>query len=102
MVTDNIDLNIWDKVAYETNGEHRGGWQMRAYAIECDGAGYGTGHMTTHVLELRPKDVDRMGLDMMDDDFFIDGKTIAEDYNTPRRVRVWIEQTIEKVARGIG
>ena len=92
----NIDINIWDRVAYETSGDHSGGWEMRAYRIAGDGYGYGTGEMTDHNLVLRAKDVVALGLGE-DEDFWIDGQSLLEDSNTPRRVRRWVINVMEEV-----
>jgi hypothetical protein len=92
---DNIDINVWDRVAYETDGEHSGGWELHAYAITNEGHGYGTGPDLEHKLALRARDVMRMGLDWEgNDDFWLDGKTFLEDVDAPRRVRIWIEEAL--------
>lgn len=98
MLKDNIDLNIWDRWSYETNGEQTGGWIINTYVIPHEGAHYGSGQQTEHTLHLRTKDIEKMQLDQEDEDFWVDYVTLMSRENTPRRVRVWLENVLEKLS----
>lgn len=96
-VKGNLDLNIWDRWSYETNGFVKNGWVINTYLIPHEGAGYGTGQQTSHSLHLRTRDAKRMGLGVnTDEDFWIDARGLLEDENTPRKVRVWLERAMEE------
>ena len=97
MLKDNIDLNIWDKWSYETGGETTGGWIINTYVIPHEGAQYGSGRQTEHTLHLRTRDVEQMRLDLEDEDFWLDYESLMDRPSTPRRVRIWLENVLEKL-----
>ena len=102
MLKGNIDLNIWDRWSYQTEGKVTGGWIMNTYVIPQEGAGYGTGEQTEHTLPLRREDAKamRLGIDT-DDDFWVDAVSLLHEDTTPRRVRVWLERTILRINEGV-
>jgi len=98
MITDNFDINLWDRVAYETDGERSGGWEMRAYSLRQDGNRFMVGDMLPYGMKLRLKDILKMGLDWeVDSDIWLDAQYVLEDYNTPRRVRRWINEVLDEL-----
>jgi len=100
MLKNNIDLNIWDRWSYQTEGKVTGGWVINTYVIPQEGAGYGTGRQTEHSLHLRERDakVMRLGEDT-DEDFWIDSESLLYGSgDVPRRVRVWLESVMTKIA----
>jgi hypothetical protein len=100
VITDNFDINLWDKVAYETDGERSGGWEMRAYSLHSRDGYVQHGDMLPYGIKLRARDIMRMGLDWeVDSDIWLDAQYVLEDYNTPRRVRRWIYEVLDELRR---
>lgn len=95
MLKDNIDLNIWDRWSYETDGKVTNGWVINAYTIPDRDSGYGMGEQMSSTLHLRTIDAERMGLGVnTDEDFWVDAETLLHDITTPRRVRRWLREAI--------
>lgn len=93
-MTTNYDLNIWDKVGYETEYEQEG-WAIEVYTYNSVGDPYGSGqHHST--IELTPTEAKRLtlgwGRDLggdytEDSDFWIDKETFFQMYkDIPERV----------------
>ena len=98
MLKGNIDLNIWDRWSYQTEGKVTGGWVINTYVIPEFGAGYGTGKQTEHTLYLREKDAKAMRLgEDTDDDFWVDAQSVLHEDTTPRKVRVWLDKVLDNV-----
>lgn len=89
----NYDLNIWDALSYNTDGEETGGWKVNAYEIPLDNGGYGSGPILDQELRLSEANVRALDLDPFDDDeLWIDARSLLREYkNVPRRVRRFIE-----------
>jgi hypothetical protein len=96
MITNNIDLNIWDKVGYETDYKEEG-WVITPYTIEYDGSSYGTGPFISEwTITLSERDVSRLTLGKSkeeggdyapDSDFWIDLHGFFATYrDVPSRV----------------
>jgi len=92
--TNNYDLNIWDKVGYETEYEEEG-WSIEVYRYNYMGAPYGSGeHFQT--ITLTPSEsrgltlgwgTDLGGDYTPDSDFWLDKETFLETYtDIPERV----------------
>ena len=105
-MTRNYDINIWDKLSYETSGQETGGWMMNFYQYPQIGAHYGSGKMIEELdLELTADEVKRLtlgwGKDLggdytEDDDFWIDTESFLHEYtDIPDRVRAHIESLPE-------
>lgn len=105
MLTDNIDLNIWDKVGYETEYKQEG-WVITPYTIKDAGKYYGSGtEMPEHELVLNPMEVSRLTLGKgsvdggdysNDSDFWMDLNTFLLTYrDIPDRVLEWAERMLE-------
>ena len=63
MIVDNIDLNIWDRVGYETDYKEEG-WVITPYTIEYNGSSYGTGPFISEwTITLSERDVSRLTLE---------------------------------------
>jgi len=45
IMTRNYDMNIWDKLSYDTSGEETDGWKINFYQYPAVGAPYGNGPM---------------------------------------------------------
>jgi hypothetical protein len=96
-MTTNYDLNIWDKLSYETSGEETGGWVINIYEYGYLGAPFGSGRMLEDkTIELTPTEAKRLtlgwGTDLggdytEDEDFWIDKQTFFDTYtDIPERV----------------
>jgi hypothetical protein len=97
-VIKNYDLNIWDKLGYETSYEQTGGWVISVYKIPHIGSAYGSGElMEDYGLELTPEEAQRLTLGVSekdggdyseDDDFWLDADTFLTTYSDiPSRVK---------------
>jgi len=93
-MTTNYDLNIWDKVGYETEYAEEG-WAIEVYTYHYMGASYGSGdHVDT--IHLTPAETKRLTLGWEkelggdytpDSDFWIDKETFFDTYtDIPERV----------------
>lgn len=99
MLMENLDLNIWDMWAYETDGQITGGWVINTYLLPAEGVAYGSGKQTEHTLHLRTKEARALNLGVeTDDDFWIDAQSLLADERTSRRIRIWIERVIDQVS----
>ena len=100
----NYDLNIWDRVGYETNYQESG-WTISVYSIPHQGAHYGSGEYVTG-LDLDEEDVEmltlgkrqRDGGDYTEDpDFWIDLESFFVTYrNIPFSVKAFLTSLYEK------
>lgn len=100
----NYDLNIWDRVGYETNYQESG-WAISAYAIPSHGAHYGSGEYVADY-GLDEHDVEmltlgkrqRNGGDYCEDsDFWIDLESFFVTYkNIPTGVKAFLTSLYEK------
>ena len=97
VMSNNYDLNIWDKLSYETDGEETGGWVINVYQYPSSGAPYGSGTMLEDkTITLTPDEAKRLtlgwGTDLggdytEDEDFWIDKDTFFEIYtDIPERI----------------
>jgi hypothetical protein len=97
IMTNNYDLNIWDRLSYETDGEETGGWVINVYEYNSVGDPFGSGRMLEDkTIELTPDEVKRLtlgwGTDLggdytEDEDFWLDKDTFFEIYtDIPERV----------------
>jgi len=96
VMTDNYDLNIWDRRGYETEYQEEG-WAIDVYQYDYMGSPYGSGkHVPEHTITLTPTEAKRLtlgwGPDLGGDytpdaDFWIDKDTFFETYtDIPERV----------------
>jgi hypothetical protein len=108
MVVNNMDLNIWDKVGYETEYKEEG-WVLTPYTIEKSGDSFGSGQMLENLeIALTPREVERLTLGVAmadggdycaDADFWIDMQTFYLTYrDIPQRVDELLRFILEKVA----
>ena len=92
----NYDLNIWDKLGYETEYEQEG-WAISVYEIPFEGASYGSGNLREDLsFDLTPEEAKQLTLGWGEDlggdytpdsDFWIDKDTFFTTYkNVPERV----------------
>jgi hypothetical protein len=95
--TTNYDLNIWDRLSYETSGEESGGWEINIYEYDAIGAPMGSGRqLKDRTIILTPSEATRLtlgwGPDLggdytEDEDFFIDKEAFFNIYkDIPERV----------------
>lgn len=106
----NYDLNIWDKVGYETDYAEEG-WAITVHAIPEQEAPYGSGEIVT-TLDLTPEEAEMLtlGVDrtdggayISDSDFFIDLESFWEEYKeVPVRVGAFLRSLSEKEVRTDG
>jgi hypothetical protein len=105
MLSDNIDLNIWDKVGYNTEYKKEG-WVITPYTIRLEGQYYGSGtELTGHELVLNQTEVARLTLGKAgteggdyspDSDFWMDLNTFLLTYqDIPDRVLEWAKGMFE-------
>jgi hypothetical protein len=105
MLTDNIDLNIWDKVGYNTEYKEEG-WVITPYTIKQEGQYYGSGtELPEHELVLNPMEVARLTLGKSsteggdysnDSDFWMDLNTFLLTYqDIPDRVLEWCDTMLQ-------
>ena len=88
----NYDLNIWDELAYRTDGRKTGGWKINAYNLIPHGTGFVNGDMLPDELYLTRKNVETLGLDPDEGgDMWFDAHGLVENYTVPRRVLRWLE-----------
>ena len=108
MITNNIDINVWDKVGYLTEYEKEG-WALTPYTINRDGDSFGSGtEMREHEIRLTKREAQclTLGLDMTeggdytpDADFWIDAVTFYLTYrNIPRRVDRKLRAIMEAIS----
>lgn len=92
----NYDLNIWDKLGYETEYEQEG-WAITVYEIPHEGAIYGSGTMREDLsFELTPEEAKQLTLGWgpelggdyaPDSDFWLDVEGFFQTYkDIPPRV----------------
>lgn len=95
--TKNYDLNIWDRLAYETDGAEEGGWEINVYEYPGIYYPYGSGKMLeNNTITLTPSEAYRLTLgwgpdlggDHCEDrDFWIDTESFFSTYtDVPERV----------------
>ena len=107
MLGDNIDLNIWDKLGYETEYEQEG-WALMPYTIQAKGDSFGTGLMLESCeIMLTPEEAKRLTLGVAmadggdycpDADFWMDMQTFYLTYrDIPQRVDESLRFVLEKV-----
>ena len=88
----NYDLNVWDELAYRTDGVRTGGWKINAYHLVPYGTGFVNGDMVPSELMLTRKNVETLGLDPDgDEDVWFDAHDLVANYTVPRRVLRWLE-----------
>lgn len=96
IMSNNYDLNIWDKDGYETEYEKEG-WVINVYKYDYLGAPYGSGEMLEdRTITLTPTEAKRLtlgwGPDLGGDycpdaDFWIDKESFFDTYtDIPERV----------------
>jgi len=96
-MTINYDLNIWDRLSYQTSGTEEGGWEINVYEYDYLGAPYGSGRMLEdRTITLTPTEAKRLtlgwGTDLggdytPDEDFWIDKEAFFDTYtDIPERV----------------
>ncbi len=103
MLKDNCDLNIWDKVGWETEYEKEG-WSIAVYTVPKEGASYGSGDFLVSI-DLEPHEAKRLTLGVSmrdggdyapDHDFWMDVQSFFVTYrDIPKRV----EDVLWKLAR---
>lgn len=107
MLGDNIDLNIWDKVGYETEYKQEG-WVLMPHTILAHGDSFGTGLMLESCeIVLTPEEAKRLTLGVAmadggdycpDADFWMDMQTFYLTYrDIPQRVDESLRFVLEKV-----
>lgn len=111
VMTENYDLNIWDREGYETNYEEEG-WVIDVYQYPAVGSPYGSGTwLEDRTIVLTPTEAKRLTLGWGEDlggdytpdaDFWLDKDTFMETYkDIPERVAnlLWAlpayEQSVE-------
>ena len=96
VMTNNYDLNIWDRRGYETEYVEEG-WSIEVYKYNYLGAPYGSGeYMKDHTITLTPTEAKRLtlgwGPDLggdyaPDNDFWLDKDSFLEMYSDiPERI----------------
>ena len=96
VMTNNYDLNIWDRRGYETEYKEEG-WEISVYKYPYAGAFYGSGEfMKDYTIVLTPTEAKRLtlgwGTDLGGDytpdaDFWLDKDSFLEIYSDiPERV----------------
>ena len=106
IMTKNYDMNIWDKLSWETNGEQTGGWKINFYQYPALGAPYGNGPMIEELdFELTPEEAQELTLGWSedlggdycgDDDFFLDVEGFLNTYTSiPQRLLDHLESLPE-------
>lgn len=105
-MTKNYDLNIWDKVGYETNYEQEG-WAITVHEIpnNDDGVPYGSGRIVT-TLDLSKDEATALTLGIAqadggdycpDEDFWLDIVSFFLTYtNIPVRVMAFLKSLFEE------
>lgn len=92
------DLNIWDKLAWETGGEQEGGWHIGVYEAPEEGAPYGSGKLREDLsFDLTPSEAKQLtlgwdtnlgGVYSSDEDFFLDLESFLDMYKDVMPPRV--------------
>lgn len=100
----NYDLNIWDRVGYETNYREEG-WTISVYEIPHQGAHYGSGEHVAS-LDLDEQDVEMLTLGKRqrdggdycgDPDFWVDLESFFVIYkDIPLMVQAFLKSLYEK------
>lgn len=100
----NYDLNIWDKVGYETEYA-REAWSISVYTIPADDAHYGSGDFLTS-LDLTPEEARALTLGVpttkggdysSDPDFWLDLESFFVIYSEiPSRVQAFLTSLYEE------
>lgn len=107
MIVDNIDLNIWDKVGYETEYKQEG-WVLTPYTIVYQGSHFGSGReLPEYEIALTPYEAKRLTLGVAkaeggdytpDSDFWMDMQTFYVAYrNIPKRVDEELRRVLDHV-----
>ena len=97
IMTTNYDLNIWDRLSYETSGKEQGEWEINVYEYDALGAPMGSGRqLEDRTITLTPSEAKRLtlgwGPDLggdysEDEDFWIDKEAFFDTYtDIPERV----------------
>ena len=108
MLKDNIDLNIWDKLGYETEYK-REGWVLTPYTIERRGDSFGTGsELRSLEVSLTSREAKRLTLGVAmadggdyapDADFWMDMQTFYLTYrDIPSRVDAELRAILQAVS----
>jgi len=98
IMSNNYDLNIWDRLSYETEGAETGGWEINIYTIRFENDSYGSGtQLEDKTITLTPTESKQLtlgwGEDLggdytEDDDFWIDKDGFFDTYTEiPARVK---------------
>lgn len=100
----NYDLNIWDRVGYETNYQEEG-WSISVYKIPHQGAHYGSGEFATS-MDLDDYEAEMLTLGKRqrdggdyteDSDFWLDLESFFVTYkNIPVMVKAFLTSLYEK------
>jgi hypothetical protein len=106
LLMNNIDLNIWDQVGYETEYEQEG-WVITPYTINKNGDGYGTGKQLPYDIVLSKREAERLtlGKDRVqggdytpDSDFWLDLHSFYVIYrDIPKRVDRALRQVLKRM-----
>ena len=107
MLIDNIDLNIWDKVGYETEYKKEG-WVITPYLIPEKGAIFGSGReLEEKQIVLTRSEAKRLTLGVSeedggdyapDSDFWLDLDGFRSIYkDIPKRVNAELDKVMEYV-----
>jgi hypothetical protein len=106
MLKNNLDLNVWDKLGYETDYK-REGWVITPYTITKEGDHFGTGKELPNI-KLSKQDALRLTLgkrkseggDYTEDaDFWIDMQGFHVAYrDIPRRITRKLKEALDDVA----
>ena len=97
MIDNDVDVNVWDVWAYETDGALSGGWALDVYGLKLDPYGQPTTDSSDYRgrLWLRGRDAESLGLSSEEPDFWFTASGLFEQEGTPRRVRRWLEKIVE-------
>lgn len=113
LLTDNFEMNIWDKLAYDTSNEQSGGWRISAHLLYEDETGYlNAGDFLEDLyIDLTEDEIKRLTLGwdeelggdyIGDPDFFIDVETFKSIYkDIPERVTDFCNAVIREIEAGI-
>jgi hypothetical protein len=94
----NYDLNIWDKLAWETSGEQEGGWHIGVYEQKTPLQALGSGTFREELsFDLTPSEAKQLtlgwdtevgGVYSSDEDFFLDLESFLDIYKDVMPPRV--------------